>query len=208
MTSAGDEEKLSRALSRLLRHSAQQEGLPISHDGWISVEAVIRYLARSHPGLRADVALVRKLVAHNNKQRFALQEDPELRIRANQGHTMSGINVAMTLLTPDRIERAVHGTYYDAWRKIRTAGLSCMKRQHVHLARGLPGETGIISGMRSSCTVLIWVDVRSAIQAGMEFYESANGVILTRGFDGVVPPRFFISVCDRKSAKPVSDWNP
>ena len=34
----------------------------------------------------------------------------------------------------------------------------------------------------------------------MNFYESANGVILTAGFDGCVPPAFFSRVTDRTGA--------
>jgi len=53
--------------------------------------------------------------------------------------------------------------------------------------------------MRSSCEVLIWVDVRKSEMAGMTFYRSANGVILTEGINGVITPQFFSFVVDRKS---------
>ena len=76
-----------------------------------------------------------------------------------------------------------------------------MARQHVHFARDLPGESGVISGMRSSCQVLVWVDLRACIEAGMEVFESSNGVILTPGFDGVVPPRFFRDAQERSSGR-------
>ena len=98
-------------------------------------------------------------------------------------------------------EAVVHGTYRAAWATIREAGLSRMARQHVHFARDLPGESGVISGMRSSCQVLVWVDLRACIEAGMEVFESSNGVILTPGFDGVVPPRFFRDAQERSSGR-------
>ena len=35
------------------------------------------------------------------------------------------------------------------------------------------------------------------------FYESANGVLLSEGFDGVIPPRFF-SGADRRTGQALS----
>lgn len=42
---------------------------------------------------------------------------------------------------------AVHGTYLRNWPSIQQHGLSRMNRTHIHLAPGLPGEDGIISGV-------------------------------------------------------------
>lgn len=40
----------------------------------------------------------------------------------------------------------------------------------------------IISGMRASATVLIWVDVKRSLSAGaLQWWRSANGVVLTEG---------------------------
>ena len=36
------------------------------------------------------------------------------------------------------------------------------------------------------------------------FYESANGVLLSEGFDGVIPPRFFSGAEDRRTGKALS----
>ena len=41
---------------------------------------------------------------------------------------------------------AVHGTYLRNWSSIQRQGISRMNRTHVHLAPGLPGEDGVISG--------------------------------------------------------------
>lgn len=187
---------LSKALTYLLRHHAHKEGVPISSDGWVSVDDAVQWVSAKRK-LACDEARVRAVVAQSDKQRFALRETPDgLAVRANQGHSMQGITVQMRSL-PDEVTHAVHGTYRAAWTTIRTAGLSRMRRQHVHLARGLPGESGVISGMRASCELLVWVDVSRARAAGMRFYESDNGVILTDGFDGTVAPEFFSRVEER-----------
>ena len=198
-------ENLSRAMSSLLRHNAIKEGVDISADGWVRVSDALNWAA-SRKRLNGDEAMVRRLVADNDKQRFSLREtDGVLEIRANQGHSMNAISVEMKQL-PSSVKHAVHGTYHAAWSQIQKTGLSKMKRQHVHLARGLPGGSGVISGMRASCEVLVWVDVQRAVSAGMTFYESDNGVILTDGFNGTVPPEFFDRVEERKTGRLM--WRP
>lgn len=70
-------------------------------------------------------------------------------------------------------------------------GLSKMKRNHIHLAQGVPGE-GVISGMRTSSQVLIFINLQKALDAGIKFFLSNNGVILTEGDDeGFLRPEFF-----------------
>ena len=78
-----------------------------------------------------------------------------------------------------------------------------MKRHHVHMAIGLPGDGGVISGMRSSSDIVIEVDVARALAAGIPFYVSSNGVVLSpgAGVAGVIPPRFFAKVTDARSGK-------
>lgn len=56
----------------------------------------------------------------------------------------------------------------------------------------------IISGMRSSSTLLIFIDLQKALRAGLRFWVSANGVVLGGGEgDGVVGLQFFKEVRER-----------
>lgn len=48
--------------------------------------------------------------------------------------------------SPDCPAEAVHGSYLCNWSSIKQQGLSCVNRTHIHLAPGLPGEDGVISG--------------------------------------------------------------
>lgn len=48
--------------------------------------------------------------------------------------------------SPDCPAEAVHGSYLRNWTSIKQQGLSCMNRTHIHLAPGLPGQDGVISG--------------------------------------------------------------
>ncbi len=47
---------------------------------------------------------------------------------------------------PDYPKEAVHGSYMKNWPSIHSQGISRMNRTHIHLAPGLPGEGGVISG--------------------------------------------------------------
>ena len=49
------------------------------------------------------------------------------------------------------------------------------------VVEGLPGEAGVISGMRKSAEVFVWVDVLRAMRMGVTFYLSQNRVVLTPG---------------------------
>lgn len=134
-------------------------------------------------------------------------------IRANQGHSIAVD--AESLLT--RIDKSnmpatcVHGTTHSAWTLIvSSGGLKRMTRQHVHFASGLPAgfksivdgadekSAPVISGMRHSSTVLIYLDLQRAMDSKIPFWLSENGVILTEGDEnGVVPLTFFKLVEDR-----------
>jgi 2'-phosphotransferase len=109
-------------------------------------------------------------VAQNDKQRFSLRENEnsgKLEIRANQGHTIKNTLKDEELLEP--LEEAyhdvvIHGTYHRFWESIRSKGLSRMRRNHIHFAAGEPGAEGVVSGMRDSCQIYIYVDVAKAME--------------------------------------------
>jgi RNA:NAD 2'-phosphotransferase (TPT1/KptA family) len=66
-------------------------------------------------------------------------------------------------------------------------GLSRMSRDHVHMAPQIVAK----SGMRFDSDILIWVNMVGAMEAGIRFFVSANGVILSPGNKyGVIPSRF------------------
>ena len=52
-----------------------------------------------------------------------------------------------------------------------------------------------MSGFRASSEVLIHIDMAAAIAAGIEFWLSANGVVLSEGdASGCIPPTFFCQI--------------
>lgn len=102
-------------------------------------------------------------------------------IRANQGHSipLSSESLQLTPLLPQDLPIAIHGTFYPAYEAILASGyLSRMTRNHIHFATA---ETGVVSGIRYNTEVLIFVDVQRAVEGGLKFWMSANGVVLTEG---------------------------
>lgn len=164
---------------------------------------------------------LKQIVKENDKQRFSIipnppsndgmfeaspsdSEDPAAYlIRANQGHSI--VMDSASLLTPITDENApetvVHGTFYGAWPLILLAGgLSKMGRNHIHFALGVPGGAKpVISGMRADAQVLMYVDVRKALGAGVKFWRSENEVVLSEGDGrGMVGLEFVRRVEERK----------
>ena len=68
------------------------------------------------------------------------------------------------------------------------------------MAIGMPGKKGVISGMRTSCEVVVEVNMTKAIKLGqVPFFFSSNQVILSPGNEsGSLLPEFFRSVIDFK----------
>jgi 2'-phosphotransferase len=172
-------------------------------DGYVLLDQILNH---SHPRFRGlTQEMVEGVVASSNKQRFALtkKDDGKLYIRANQGHSLDIID-PYQLLTPlsaeelSQIPTIVHGTYLEPWTKhIQNQGLSKMCRTHIHFAKGMPNDAGVISGMRRTSDVYIYVNAIKCAQDGIEFLESANGVLLTAGIDGMLATKYFSHVVSK-----------
>lgn len=148
-------------------------------------------------------------------------------IRANQGHSIkladANLLTPITLEAGNLPDTVVHGTRHEVWPMIlSTGGLKPMRRNHVHFATGVPEQLQhknevvpsaggfrslsekdpstpeVISGMRSTTTILIFLDLKKALERGLKFWMSENGVVLTEGGeDGVVPVACFERVEDK-----------
>jgi 2'-phosphotransferase len=201
----------SKALSWALRHAAPELGLDMGSDGYVPLAQLLSHPHRKLKGKMTYDAVLR-VVASNDKQRFSLivRNDNETFIRANQGHSISTIDPyqLLTPIDPRKLSTIVHGTYMGPWMAhIQTEGLSKMSRTHIHFAKGMPSDDGVISGMRSSCTVYIFVDGVKCADDRIEFWESANGVVLTSGVDGILSPKYFSHVV-AKSGEIMLDQRP
>lgn len=160
--------RVSKFLSKVLRHAPGEVGLTLDEHGWVSIQALIAALAGA--GLVVDRAEIDEVVRTNDKQRFAIDGD---RIRANQGHTVD-IDLALEPVIPPDV--LFHGTVADAVPAILTDGLRAMRRNHVHLSADTHTATKV--GARRGKPVILRIDAAGAHAAGTVFYRSENGVWL------------------------------
>lgn len=187
--------ELSKTLSYVLRHGAVQEGIPIRSDGYMAIKDLLAHqLFKTY-----TVETIKKVVASSDKKRFELiLEDGIELIRAAQGHSMTLEAIKYELITDATLyPNVIHGTYTEVLPLIREQGLKRMARTHIHFAPALP-ENGVISGMRGSADVVIYIDMAKAMQDGIQFYLTSNQVILTAGIDGCLPTRYIMRITDRK----------
>lgn len=201
---------LGRLLTRILRHMTSELKLNIRSDGYVNVNDLLKLNLKTFANipLRSHtIDDIREAVRKDNKQRFSLiEENGELLIRANQGHTTTAVETESLLkpiLSAEEFPVCVHGTYKRNLDSILASGLKRMKRLHVHFSRGLPTDGEVISGMRRDVDVLIFLDVRKALEEGMKLYISDNKVILTEGFDGVVPSKYFQKIESWPGRQPI-----
>ncbi|KAJ4844943.1 hypothetical protein Tsubulata_019058 [Turnera subulata] len=202
---------LGRLLTRVLRHMATELNLNVRGDGYVKVEDLLKLNMKTFANvpLRSHtIDDIKEAVRKDNKQRFSLlEENGELLIRANQGHTIKAVETESLLkpiLSAEEVPVCVHGTYKKNLESILESGLKRMQRLHVHFSCGLPTEGEVISGMRRDVNVLIYLDVKKALEEGMKLYISDNGVILTEGFDGVVPFEYFERIESWPDRRPIS----
>ncbi|MCX5387621.1 RNA 2'-phosphotransferase [Streptomyces sp. NBC_00083] len=168
--------KVSKYLSKHLRHQPERIGLALDPNGWVEIDVLLRAAAAHRfPITRAELDHV---VATNDKRRFAVEGG---RIRASQGHTVA---VDLDLPPAEPPAYLYHGTVARSLDAIRAEGLRPMDRHHVHLSPDR--ETAGRVGARRGRPVVLSVDAGAMHRAGHVFHVSANGVWLT----GAVPPRY------------------
>lgn len=170
--------RTSKFLSLVLRHAPERIGLVLAHGGWASVPELIRQANSSGHPLTEQT--LHRVVAENDKQRFALTPDGAW-IRANQGHSIA-VDLGLEAVEPP--ETLYHGTADRNLESIRRQGLLPGKRQHVHLSTD--EDTAVKVGGRHGKPVALAIKSGAMHRAGEAFFLSANGVWLTRH----VPARF------------------
>ncbi|MFI5609786.1 RNA 2'-phosphotransferase [Amycolatopsis sp. NPDC051903] len=170
--------RISKRLSRHLRHDPGSLGLVLDPAGWVSVGVLLAAL-REH-GFGVTRAELDEVVERNTKQRFGFDETGT-RIRANQGHSVE-VELGLAVRTPPAV--LYHGTAATTVPVIFTEGLRPVRRHAVHLSADR--ETARKVGARHGRPVVLRVAAGELALTGHEFQRSDNGVWLT----AEVPPRF------------------
>jgi putative RNA 2'-phosphotransferase len=174
--------RISKYLSKHLRHQPERLGLELLPGGWVNVDKLLA--AASANGFEISLAELQQVVATNDKQRFAFNESGDL-IRANQGHS---IEIDLQLLVQTPPNTLYHGTHVKAVAAILVAGLQKMSRHHVHLTTDL--NMAFKVGGRRGESVILAIDTPAMVMAGYRFYRTENDVWLV----DTVPPEYLTRV--------------
>ncbi|MBD0262528.1 MAG: RNA 2'-phosphotransferase [Tolypothrix sp. Co-bin9] len=170
--------KISKYLSKHLRHQPQRINISLCPGGWVAVDELLAACKKHQfPISREELDLV---VANNDKQRFSFDSTGTL-IRANQGHSVE-VDLQLEAVVPPDV--LYHGTGHKAVESILQTGLSKMSRNHVHLSEDIVTATTV--GARHGKPVVFAVKTKAMYHAGYEFYCSDNNVWLVDN----VPPEY------------------
>lgn len=162
-----DLKKTSKHLSYLLRHKPESIGLELDSNGWANVAQLL---------LLTDISqdTLEEVVFTNDKQRFAFSPDGKM-IRANQGHSVGGVELALNPTPPPEV--LYHGTVSKFMESIQEQGLMKMNRHHVHLSATI--DTAANVGSRRGKPIVLNINASVMADEGFNFYLSNNGVWLT-----------------------------
>ena len=145
--------KISRYLSKHLRHEPERLGLELEPGGWVRVDLLLAACA-SH-AFAVTREELEEVVSRSDKKRFGFDETGE-RIRANQGHSVE-VDLGLAPAVPPAV--LFHGTPEGNVDSISRDGLSRMDRHHVHLSPDF--DTARRVGARRGRPVVFRVDAGS-----------------------------------------------
>ncbi|MDJ0773364.1 MAG: RNA 2'-phosphotransferase [Mastigocoleus sp. MO_167.B18] len=170
--------KVSKYLSRHLRHQPEKIGITLKKGGWVKVDELLRACKKN--GFPISRWELDEVVANNDKKRFSFDETGNL-IRANQGHSVKIDLQLVSQIPPDIL---YHGTGHKSIESILTNGLSKMSRHHVHLSADITTAQKV--GARHGKPIVLLVHAMVMHKNGYLFYCSENGVWLVDN----VPPKY------------------
>lgn len=161
----------SKFISLILRHKPEAIGITLDEHGWANVNELIEGISKTQP---IDMATLEQIVEEDEKQRYSFNEDKTL-IRANQGHS---IPVDVELEEKEPPEFLYHGTGEKYVASIDVQGLIPKSRLYVHLSSD--SDTAKKVGQRHGSPVIYVVNSGRMFRDGYTFYQSVNGVWLTK----------------------------
>ena len=180
--------KLSRFLSKILRHQPEIIGIEIERTGaWADVNALMAGI-NAKSKYHIDRPLLEAIVAADSKGRYRFNADGT-KIRANQGHS---IDVVIEMEHRQPPEFLYHGTAWRFMQSITAKGLLPGSRNYVHLSPDY--ETAVKVGYRHSKPeqpVVLKIHAAQMAADGYDFMISDNGVWQIEH----VPPQYFEMIC-------------
>ena len=170
--------KLSRFMSFALRHKPEDVDLTLDHNGWASIHELVAAHNLQNPSTPFAVQDVLDVVRTCDKQRYSVSMD-QTKIRANQGHSIEGVDVELKETVPPSL--LFHGTATRFFDVIKAEGIKKMARNRVHLSSD--SRTAYEVGDRHGNALVLTIDTERMHSDGVKFWLSENGVWLTEYVD-------------------------
>lgn len=168
--SGPDLTRLSRYMSRILRHRPDLIGITLDEHGWADVDVLVAGISKDK---EFDREILERIVQADEKQRYSFNED-HTKIRANHGHSVT-VDLELEPIEPPEI--LWHGSAEKYEESIDRTGLKPGNRMYVHLSSDR--ETAEKVGKRHGNLVLYQVRSGEMYRQGFRFYKAVNGVWLT-----------------------------
>ncbi|MGE4546129.1 MAG: RNA 2'-phosphotransferase [Pedobacter sp.] len=167
--------KLSKYLSRILRHTPDQIGIRLDSQGWTDIDELLR--ASKLHGIPVSRDEVEKIAAlGTDKRRFEIIGNM---IRATHGHSVE-VDLGIPETPPALLFHASPTRNLDG---IFREGLQPGKRKYVHLSES-PGTAQKVAARHGGNGILLEVAAAEMYEAGFDFYQGLDGVWLVSS----VPP--------------------
>ncbi len=161
----------SKFIALILRHKPETIGITLDEHGWANVDELVAGIAKQQA---FDRDRLEEIVRTDSKMRYSFNEDHTL-IRANQGHSIP-VDVELEEKMPPDI--LWHGTGKKYVSSIDAQGLIPKSSLYVHLSADY--DTAVKVGSRHGKPVVYTVAAGDMQKAGYQFYQSVNGVWLTK----------------------------
>jgi putative RNA 2'-phosphotransferase len=169
--------QLGKQIAYILRHNPGK--IHMDDQGWIYVNDLLTNLAIPKSAL--DI-----IVQYDDKNRYSYSDDG-LKIRANQGHSLSFVKINFKEIKPPKI--LYHGTSPAVKNNILKTGILKRSRNFVHLSDNK--ETAYKVGLRHSSPsepIIFNIDSEKMYNDGIKFYLSDNNVWLV----DIVLPKYIL----------------
>jgi 2'-phosphotransferase len=191
-----NENKISRNLSKVLKHDALKLGIHMRRDGYVYIEDLLKLNIFKNS---IDNKTINEVVV-NNKERFEIKVIDELYyLRCRDGHSIKDVIDDDLLYTKLNIKNiptdliVYHITYTSCIDNIISSeGLNKMKRNHIYMYKDIKN---IKNGSRKIHDVIITVDIIKAMMEGIVFYISSSNVVVTKGDKfGYLSKEYFVDI--------------
>jgi putative RNA 2'-phosphotransferase len=174
--------KISKLMSRILRHEPQRFNVKIDPEGW----AFIGDLTRSIKEVignnnHVDEDVIKAIALTDPKGRFQVNR---AKIRAAYGHSFH-VNIEYPTSNPKIL---YHGTQLEKLNSILRKGLVPGKRLYVHLSV-TPNDACLVARRRKGTPIYLVINADKVRELGYTIYQATPRVFLVKR----VPPESIVS---------------